>query len=137
MKPETPSPRLSPEQSSVSNGVILEHGPVVYTPELDNKNGAERNEQKAETSAILADVNLTTTLPTPVIDNIPVAKDTTISDTPLIANDDDLIEKEWVDKAKKIVSETRNNPYEREEAVNKLQIDYLKKRYGRELGAAE
>ena len=137
MKPETPLPRLSPEQSSVHNGVILEHGPVLYTPELDNKNSAERNEQSAETSAILADVSLTTTLPTPVIDNIPVAKDTTIGDTPLVANDDDLIEKEWVDKAKKIVSETRNDPYGREEAVNKLQIDYLKKRYGRELGAAE
>jgi len=110
---------------------------VVYTPELDNKNSAERNEQPAETSAILADVNLTTILPTPVIGNISVAKDTTIGDTPLVANDDDLIEKEWVDKAKKIVSETRNNPYGREEAVNKLQVDYLKKRYGRELGAAE
>lgn len=55
---------------------------------------------------------------------------------PTIANDDDLIEKEWVDKAKKIISETQNDPYLREKEINKLQIDYLRKRYGKELGTS-
>ena len=32
----------------------------------------------------------------------------------LIANDDDIIEKEWVDKAKKIIAETKDDPYGRE-----------------------
>ena len=54
---------------------------------------------------------------------------------PTVANDDDLIEKEWVDKAKKIIAETQDDPYRREQEVNKLQIDYLRKRYGKELGA--
>ncbi|HET7630275.1 MAG TPA: hypothetical protein VFK03_02780 [Candidatus Saccharimonadales bacterium] len=52
-------------------------------------------------------------------------------DNPLTAGDDDLIEKEWVDKAKQIISETKDDPYAQEKAVNKLQADYLKKRYGR------
>lgn len=137
MKPETPMSHPSPEQPSIQHGSIVEHEPTIYSPEIGNKNGAERYEQKAETSAILADVSLTTILPTPVIDNIAVVKDTTLSDAPAIAKDDDLIEREWVDKAKKIVSETKDNPYQREESVNKLQVDYLRKRYGRELGAAE
>jgi len=60
-----------------------------------------------------------------------------LSNNPAVANDDDLIEKEWVDKAKKIVAETRDDPHLQDEKVNKLQADYLKKRFGRELGATE
>jgi Txe/YoeB family toxin of Txe-Axe toxin-antitoxin module len=78
-----------------------------------------------------------TMLPTPVsLDPIAVTATPAVSDTPMVAGDDDLIEKEWVEKAKKIVAETRDDPYKREAAVNQLQRDYLMKRYGRELGAA-
>ncbi|HET8689999.1 MAG TPA: hypothetical protein VFL81_01010 [Candidatus Saccharimonadales bacterium] len=56
---------------------------------------------------------------------------------PLAANDDDLIEKEWVDKAKQIISETKNDPYAQEKAVNRLQADYLQKRYGRTVGLSD
>lgn len=66
-------------------------------------------------------------MPVPVA---PVADDT----NPAIAGDDDLIEKEWVDKAKKIVAETRNEPYKLAQEVSKLQADYLSKRYGKEIG---
>lgn len=136
MKPETPMSHPSPEQPSIQHGSIVEHEPTIYSPEIDNKNGAERYEQIAETKAVSTDVSLTTMLPAPVITNEPVAQDTTVRDTILIVNDD-LIEKEWVNKAKQIVSETRDNPYQREVDVNKLQSDYLKKRYGKELGVAE
>jgi hypothetical protein len=54
-------------------------------------------------------------------------------DSPLIANDEDLIEKEWVTKAKKIVEQTRSDPYRQESEVSKLQADYLKKRYGKDI----
>lgn len=76
-------------------------------------------------------------LPTPVT---PVADDTTTQqadDLPAVAADEDLIEKEWVDKAKKIIADTRDDPYRREREVGRLQADYLKKRYGKELGAAD
>ena len=77
-------------------------------------------------------------MPTPVIDDTKVTTDdASISNNPAVANDDDLIEKEWVDKAKKIVADTQNNPHKRDEEVNKLQVDYLKKRFGRELGVTE
>lgn len=58
-------------------------------------------------------------------------------DVPVIAGDDDLIEKEWVDKAKKIIALTRGNPYEQAKAIAALQADYLKKRYNRVLGGAD
>lgn len=54
--------------------------------------------------------------------------------TPLIADDDDLIEKEWVDKAKQIIANTKDDPYRREREISKLQIEYIRKRYGRVIG---
>lgn len=54
-------------------------------------------------------------------------------DNPTTASDEDLIEKEWVDKAKKIVAQTKDDPYTQEKEVSKLQADYLKKRYGKEI----
>lgn len=59
--------------------------------------------------------------------------DVPTDDAPLVAADEDLIEKEWVDKAKKIITDTKHDPYEQERAVSRLQAQYLKKRYGKEL----
>jgi len=137
MKPETSLPSINPEKLPTQSRLGAEQEVRSNNPESGVDTGAERNEQNAENKAIIADVSLTTSFPAPVIDSNVVVQNTTLIDAPLIAKDDDLIEKEWVDKAKKIVSETRDNPYQREEEVNKLQIDYLKKRYGRELGVAE
>ncbi len=58
------------------------------------------------------------------------------SHNPSVANDDDQIEKEWVNKAKQIIIETQNDPYKREQDVSRLQADYIKKRYGKDLGVS-
>lgn len=67
---------------------------------------------------------------------LPTATTAVISDddNPAIAADDDLIEKEWVDKVKKIITLTKGNPHEQAKAIASLQADYLKKRYNRVLG---
>lgn len=50
----------------------------------------------------------------------------------LSASDDtDLIEKEWVDKAKAIVERTRNDPYKQSEELTMVKADYMKKRYNK------
>jgi hypothetical protein len=59
------------------------------------------------------------------------------STTPLIADDVDVIEKEWVDRAKKIVSATKADPHIQEKEVSKLQADYLMKRYNKKLKVNE
>ena len=53
-----------------------------------------------------------------------------VAGAPAVAGDVDVIEKEWVDQANKIVNQTKEDPYAEEEAVEALQVDYLKKRYG-------
>ena len=57
--------------------------------------------------------------------------------TPLEAGDDDLIEKVWVTKAKKIIQDTKGDPYAQEREVSKLQADYVKKRYGKDIKIAD
>lgn len=73
-------------------------------------------------------------LPAPVVDDSAATSAVSGDDTPLVAGDDDVIEKEWVDKIKKVLVETKEDPYKREQAIKRLQIDYVKKRYGREIG---
>ena len=55
------------------------------------------------------------------------------NNNPLVANDDDLIEKEWVDMAKKIIDATRENPYEQSMELSNMKSDYMRKRYGKEV----
>jgi len=55
-------------------------------------------------------------------------------DDTLVAADEDLIEREWGDKVKKIIALTKDNPYERNRVIAQLQADYLKKRYNKTLG---
>ncbi|MNQ14056.1 hypothetical protein D3C85_269940 [compost metagenome] len=135
---QAPQPRF--EQAPVPTGQTVERAPLPYTPETGIESGAERREAAAESAARQADG--TPVLPTPVLPTtVPQApvSDATVAqdDTPLVAADEDLIEKEWVDKAKKIILETRDDPYAREAAVTQLQADYLRKRYGKELGSAD
>lgn len=48
-----------------------------------------------------------------------------------LADDKDLIEKEWVNKAKQIVERTRDNPYQQSEELTVFKADYMKKRYNK------
>lgn len=48
-----------------------------------------------------------------------------------VSDDDDLIEKEWVNKAKRIVESTRDDPYKQTEELTVFKADYMQKRYGK------
>jgi hypothetical protein len=57
--------------------------------------------------------------------------------SPVIADDADLIEKEWVQKAKQIVAETKNDPHKQNEEISRFKADYLKKRYNKDIKIEE
>ena len=61
----------------------------------------------------------------------------TVAPDPQIADDVDVIEKEWVDKAKHIVGSTKEDPHEQGKEVSKLQADYLMKRYNKKIKLSE
>jgi len=77
-------------------------------------------------------------IPPPPIAAIPLAApqaavpatDAAAASTSLIT-DDDLIEKEWVNKAKQIVEQTRDDPYRKNEEITVFKADYMKKHYGK------
>lgn len=58
-------------------------------------------------------------------------------DHPAIADDADLIEKEWVDKAKEIVTRTSQDPYTQNKEITRMKADYLKKRYNKDVKVSE
>lgn len=63
-----------------------------------------------------------------IIGSIPVPEE---------ANDLDLIEKEWVLKAKQIVEHTMDDPYAQQAEISKMKADYMKKRYSKDIKIAE
>lgn len=137
------SEQLRTPDSPLSGGP--EHVPTLPAPEVKPETGietgAERREQAAELQAAKADASaVAATVPVvppadPALSAVPT-QTTGVAGAPLTANDDDVIEKEWVDKAKQIITGTKDDPYKRGEQVSELQRDYLKKRYGKDVGAA-
>lgn len=142
MQPETPVSSFGSEKQHAPAANRLEHMPMLPAPELQPseglERGAERSEQAAEAKAAASDAATTLTPVPVVVPDLSVAGSAvtgTISiSAPATASDDDVIEKEWVDHAKKIIEATKNDPHAREEEVSRLQKDYLKKRYGKEVG---
>ncbi|MCU0667081.1 MAG: hypothetical protein MUF85_00475 [Patescibacteria group bacterium] len=59
-----------------------------------------------------------------------------LSGTSLIAQDSDIIEKIWIDMAKKIVAETIGDPHSKTKKLTGLKKNYLEKRYGKQLKVA-
>jgi hypothetical protein len=59
------------------------------------------------------------------------ASSPTTVQTPAGAADNDLIEKEWVLKAKEIVAKTSSDPYTQQKEIEKFKADYMKKRYNK------
>lgn len=116
------------------------------SPPVTEKGSAQAIEQgvsQAPSAAPPFDMNLgpqpavsTTAFdPTQLIPSNTAASST--HDLPAIADDNDLIEKEWVEKAKHIVSQTKADPHLQNSEMTKMKIDYLKKRYNKEVKLVE
>lgn len=59
------------------------------------------------------------------------------ADSPAVADDVDLIEKEWVLKAKSIVARTKDDPSAQSKDMNRFKADYLKTRYNKDIKVNE
>lgn len=132
-------PHLSAPGPSVEVGVSKVESPksteASFSVRPETSAMAERKEGLSSGGAspstqTIPQVTLPTPLPAPTT---PVSDPLQSNSNPLVAADEDLIEREWVQKAKHIVAETRTDPYQQEKEVSKLQADYMKKRYGKEI----
>lgn len=132
MEPTLPAPHGSPEMgpSPMNPELPVQQGGEVH-PALERHEAHEQKAGGADPGP--APVIQPTAQPAPVIVPNPMAQPSAVSigDTPATAADEDVIEKEWVEKAKKVIAETKHDPYLQEQAVSRLQADYLQKRYGK------
>lgn len=79
---------------------------------------------------VTTDVNLAQL---PPVAQVQAPSQTADLGAPLVAADEEVIEQEWVQKAKKIVADTKDDPYRQEQEVGRLQAEYIKKRYGKDI----
>ncbi len=138
MQPEFPSSVQGGEHTAARNEQFPEAERPRSEGEYQAERGAESQEQRAEAAARAAELAKQAPaqapiFPTPVIAT-PTPSTSSSDDTPAAAADEDLIEKEWVDRAKKIIAATHDDPAAREREIARLQSDYLMKRYGKDLG---
>jgi hypothetical protein len=66
-----------------------------------------------------------------------VVKSAPTADDGMAAADGDLIEKEWVDKAKAIVSKTQDDPFIQKNEISRVKAEYIQKRFNKTLPAQE
>lgn len=138
---------MQPESSH--NETNIEHVPTppsievgeAVVPSTSAETGIEKTpeykERMADTSSALADATAVSTPVQPQLTDDDLGDDVNDTTSPVVAADQDVIEKEWVDSSKKIIAETQGDPHKRSKRVGKLHADYLKKRYGKELKPAE
>lgn len=146
MQPELSPTSRAREQGQVNPGHSYEVPPNYASPELNPQQSPEAfplgNPERAQERSPIELAPAQPAPPSLPLPPQPVALPavqpdpaTNVSSNPISANDDDTIEKEWVDRAKQVIVETRNDPRAREKAIGALQRDYLMKRYGKQLGA--
>lgn len=95
---------------------------------MDDTNKATTTQNKDDSSPHDRDINHKES-----VENEKINEVVTEISIPEDAQDSDLIEKEWVDKAKEIVEHTKDNPHEQQRAFNLMKAEYMKKRYNKDI----
>lgn len=120
--------------------------PQIELPALKIENHGGSAEHVDEKTAAKAVEQVSTGLPEPVVgssaqssQSTPQASNltTSVGVPPAIADDNDLIEKEWVAKAKQIVNGTKNDPHLQSVEMNRYKATYIKKRFNKDVKVAE
>lgn len=118
-----PEQHQAPEKTEKQSNIALEQGAVQSTPPpitthfSDNQPMAGHVPQQSVGGSGLASI--------------------TGAAGPPIADDADLIEKEWVAIAKDIVAKTAHDPHLQNKEINKFKADYMKKRYNKDIKLSE
>lgn len=157
MNPQLPKVEINPANSETAQGVEKAYGeaqdnvaPQLKDPgELLRAGGSVGVEAGLTDFEAISDDNAKDDGASDDDDDIPVdvvhtpvaAKaamgGTAVSISPAVADDKDDIEKEWISKAKRIVEQTKSDPYLQERAVSRLQADYMKKRFNKDIKLSE
>jgi hypothetical protein len=92
---------------------------------------------QAPVPSISAQPTAAVTIPVSQLAETNAVATTTDVVVPDVADDQDLIEKEWVSKAKQIVEKTRNDPYQQSQELTVFKSEYMQKRYNKSIKMSE
>lgn len=123
--PELPKPAQTPLESAGSERIEVSPDVKEAAPAFERLNDASNAVSQAMVSAPGQPAQ-----PSIQADNPLLQAGTS---NPAVADDVDVIEKEWVQKAKSIVSKTRHDPHAQTVELTHMKHDYMQKRYGREI----
>ncbi len=132
-----------------SNNTGGESAPVQFElPSVAPATGEQGQQQAIEQDSVSKEGAPSTpsvaVAPPPIV-NIPIAQPPlgapsnvvlttpTVTDSGLSAADTDLIEKEWIVKAKDIVAKTQDDPYHQKSEISKVKAEYIQKRFNKTL----
>ena len=131
---------MEPQKNLEIPRVFEAHSQLINNPHEVGNFGFEQNVNKidmdqARTEAMNAFSNQNfqlqmTQVTLPTVQDDPNESSSNVV-VPTTARDIDLMEDEWVKDLKKMITETKGDPYAREVRFKEMQIDYLKKRYNR------
>jgi hypothetical protein len=128
-------------ENSAENSHNLGHQPQFELPQAPEQGQESRKEQAIEKRQVTENTPAKSSPKFPtqaVAPQLPSqAQQTTQDDQTsskftagLTAQDADLIEKQWVERAKSLVSQTQDDPYKQNE-MSKIKADYIKKRFNK------
>lgn len=95
--------------------------------------GASNNGPSGQSQSTFVDPSLFAAPPAAAAPTQSTTKHIKVVTDDLPAADNDLIEKAWVVKAKAIVEQTKDNPYEQTNEIKKIKADYQRKRFNSNL----
>ena len=135
MKPESSNPKESFDLPIPQEIYDYQWEPEAPAGEKDTAISIEKGASQPDPTTNIADPAASDPAPNSGAGSIPLS--TSVSLTPLLADDSDLIEREWVEKAKEIVNQTRHDPYRQNKEINRMKADYLKMRYNKDIKLSE
>lgn len=130
--PSLDLPKPQTEQLTQGSEVLPFDTPSERDNSIAIEQGAQPQAAPGQAPAIVP-VQTSAVPQTPLNQSASMAAPASPAGTPAIADDADLIEKEWVEKAKEIVEKTKADPYVQNKELNKMKADYMKKRYNKDL----
>lgn len=127
-KPELPAPNIDQDSLLPSNEHIGSYSPELKVQPMPGEKNTVSNIALQATSLASASQVV-----------VPIQSDdtTTSVNDPQQSDDNDVIAKEWVDKAKSIVSHTQGDPHAKSIQLTYLKKDYIQKRYGKTIKVPE
>ena len=121
------------EYSSLDKNVPVIDG----TADIDIKTDAEHSNTTPEAAQKTAPTLPVPSAPGTTTPAIPKNITAAAASAPLIADDNDLIEKEWIQKAKDILKFNSKDPHEQNDQMSAYKADYMKKRYNKDIKLTE